>query len=328
MSSHFNKPFNEDGSNDGYLTLKIAYWKKQDDGHIVMKQKDCYVHRLVMMTFEYFYGCELFEAKHINSDKTDNRYPYNLEWVTRDQNVTHVYYNKKRPTGSSLFTILEVNQICTMLQNNIPVGTIAEKFKCKKSTIEDIKYGKTYGNISKDFNIVSKKKPKATNDNIVHEICRRLENGDRIIDICNELNVKRHVVNDIKAGRNHADISSQYNIPDTRGYLPESEVRKICELLQQGYSASKISNMLNISEGTIAFIRARKTFVDISKDYKWDNQTQNSPTSKDVVRMICNMLQNGMSCKQISDITGTEYHVIENIHCRKYYTDISKDYIW
>lgn len=57
----------------------------------------------------------------------------------------------------------------------------------------------------------------AISDATIHEICRRLEAGERGCDISRELNIARHHVKDIKAGC-HMRISKQYNIPRTKHF--------------------------------------------------------------------------------------------------------------
>ena len=54
-------------------------------------------------------------------------------------------------------------------------------------------------------------------DNTIHEICRRLERGDMVKSICQELGVAKHSVLGIKSGC-HYRISKNYNIPRNRHF--------------------------------------------------------------------------------------------------------------
>lgn len=58
---------------------------------------------------------------------------------------------------------------------------------------------------------------RALEDSTIHEICKRLERGNRVIDIMNALGVPKHAVLGIKSGC-HARISSQYNIPRNKHF--------------------------------------------------------------------------------------------------------------
>lgn len=60
-------------------------------------------------------------------------------------------------------------------------------------------------------------RPRALADQTIHEICRRLERGDRVKDIMKALGVPKHAVLGIKSGC-HARISSNYNIPKNKHF--------------------------------------------------------------------------------------------------------------
>ena len=49
-------------------------------------------------------------------------------------------------------------------------------------------------------------------DETIHEVCRRLEAGERVIDIMHALNLPKHAIMSIKSGV-HRRISQNYNIP-------------------------------------------------------------------------------------------------------------------
>ena len=86
MPTHFNKIYNPDGTNSGYLVTKLAYYI--DNNYDKLFHKDVYIHRVVMLMFNYIPGCEYLEVNHIDGIKTHN-WLSNLEWVTSKQNIDH-----------------------------------------------------------------------------------------------------------------------------------------------------------------------------------------------------------------------------------------------
>ena len=56
------------------------------------KPKNCRIHRLVMMTFNYFPGCEDVIINHKDGVKS-NCFIWNLEWSSYSDNVKHALNN-------------------------------------------------------------------------------------------------------------------------------------------------------------------------------------------------------------------------------------------
>ncbi len=54
-------------------------------------------------------------------------------------------------------------------------------------------------------------------DELIHEICRRLERGDTVTQIMHDLEIPKHYVMEIKSGC-HSRISCQYNIPRNKHF--------------------------------------------------------------------------------------------------------------
>jgi len=60
------------------------------------------IHRLVLENFHPIENMDQFECNHINGIKSDNRYPENIEWCNRSENMKHAYNTGlKKPTKHS-----------------------------------------------------------------------------------------------------------------------------------------------------------------------------------------------------------------------------------
>lgn len=124
------------------------------------------VHRLLMLTFRYFEGCEDMDVNHIDGCKTRNYIdfpgipnPDNLEWTTHQENMIHAHKTglKRAKFGeehhNSKLTIEIVNKICELISNkNLTCRQIAEITGTQIHDIENIRYHKTWRHISKDYN--------------------------------------------------------------------------------------------------------------------------------------------------------------------------------
>lgn len=117
-------------------------------------------------------------------------------------------------------------------------------------------------------------------DELIHSICK---------DICNkmgrkELAMKYHVnlqlIDDIKSGRSHTKISSLYvdkgfkykKINEKEKKKREKKIRKICKLIDKGYTNSEIVQILELPKNEICLpndIRKFRIFKYISCDYEF-----------------------------------------------------------
>lgn len=101
----------------------------------------------------------------------------------------------------------------------------------------------------------------------------------------------RGLIKRIKQGRAYKHISKNYNI-DTRNLsklglyksnqkYSEDVVCEICDLISKGYKHGEILKHFNKQDDkTFSFlinrIRSRKSWIDISKNYRWSYQKKRS----------------------------------------------------
>lgn len=109
----------------------------------------------------------------------------------------------------------------------------------------------------------------------IHTICKLICQGKSRQEILKLVSgINPNLIDDIKSGRSHKDISAQYLNKgfEYRTFDREEKhalVKHICELLQlKKYTPKEITEILNISNKSfVNDILHRRTFTKISKDY-------------------------------------------------------------
>lgn len=134
-----------------------------------------YLHRLIMITFNYIPNYNSLQVNHIDANKI-NCSITNMEWTTLQGNNLHAKLNGLLCEGEdcpwSVLTEKDVIEICEMLQNNSysTISEIARKYNCSITTIGDIARGITWKSVSSKFNIDYNIRDRFTEEQ-VHTIC-------------------------------------------------------------------------------------------------------------------------------------------------------------
>ena len=151
------------------------------------------VHRLIAATFIAMKREEESQVNHKDVDSFNNN-ALNLEWCTPLYNTRYAFeYGNGRvgeDTYNATFTNDQVHIICRLLKENVPyieiLSTIGiENTDNNRDSIGCIRRGITYTFISKDYELDKIEKrlsPRYTNEQI-HDICRRIQNGQTYKDI-------------------------------------------------------------------------------------------------------------------------------------------------
>lgn len=107
-----------------------------------------FIHRLVAKTYLDNEG-DFPQVNHIDGNKTNNTIE-NLEWCTQSINQYHAHANnlQKRFTKVSE---TQVHKICELIGEGLTVRSISETLEISRYIPEDIKRGKTWRHISKNY---------------------------------------------------------------------------------------------------------------------------------------------------------------------------------
>ena len=132
-------------NHNGYLQVSLM----TNGGRIFRK-----VHRLVMLTFAYFPGCETLQVNHKDANKLNNNIE-NLEWVTAKENTMHAINNNLRSSIGSASPMAKVNETDVInIYNMIVEGKsdfeIANIIGCNRDIIRCIALGKTWNHMFTD----------------------------------------------------------------------------------------------------------------------------------------------------------------------------------
>lgn len=111
-------------------------------------------------------------------------------------------------------------------------------------------------------------------DSLVRDICSDISQGISRAEIMTKYGVNGQLVDDIRSGRSHKRISSEYlslgfEYKEYDRESKESMARKVCELLQDGYEVKEIAKITGFRYDFVYAIYIRRSFRYISDNYKF-----------------------------------------------------------
>ena len=108
----------------------------------------------------------------------------------------------------------------------------------------------------------------------------------------------------------------------------EALVRKVCELLEQGFRNKDICEMLSLRKSFVSRIRNGTAWKHVSSDYDIKRVRQKR-VSVNTVIWVCNRLQEGFTVLQVvemSDNPEVNKALVYDIKARRSYKEISKQF--
>ena len=159
-------------------------------------------------TPEYISNTLNISKKHIIDIYEGKKYKniskkYNIPYCTSDNKITY---------KDNMEYIKRIKKVCKLLEKNkYSNKEISKMTGIGKATVSDIKTGKRWKDISKNYNINYCKVIKLK-DETVNEICKLIEEGDmNMLQISNKLNISVNIIYSIKKRKSYKKISKNYN---------------------------------------------------------------------------------------------------------------------
>lgn len=283
------------------------------------------VHRLVAKAFVENPDPENYkEINHKDGNKLNNNM-FNLEWTDRSGNMIHALKNglkiplkgEKHPGHKQKHTDEKIHEVCKLMEQGRSNKEIHKITGVNKNTINEIRMGKGWTHISKDYNIrpesfLGKYHNRAYTEDQIREVCKMMENGYGNKEISEKLNISYDVIADIRKGKTWKEISKDYNIhPDSflgkfsQRVYTEDQIREVCKYLEKGYKSRDVAEVTGISINVVNDIRNGKSWTHVSKEYN----IKKSHTKVDASKYwdtVDKALLNGMTRKEIRDTYPTE----------------------
>ena len=182
----------------GYLTICV---------HSGCTIRHPYIHQLVAMAFIPNPENKP-QVNHIDGNKTNNHIS-NLEWSTNLENSKHARENGLMP--HAVFTEEDVYLICQELTNGKSSTEISKTYGYPYDSVYQIRRGANWTHISSQFTFPpTRDRNTVLTEQQVREICVRLLNNDRVVDIAIDYHTSPDAIRKIKSGRSFRRITSEY----------------------------------------------------------------------------------------------------------------------
>lgn len=166
--------------NTGYVRVVLRMNNDQS--------KDFTVHRLVSIAFNKIPNYDQYEVNHIDGNKLNNCI-WNLEWVTRKENIDHAWstglYSIGEDHHNANLSNNQVHIICKGLEDGKSYEEICslaniEYNSLNSSCISDIRYGRRWNHISCNYKFPEERSYQLFSNNQVHQICKYFEQNKDI----------------------------------------------------------------------------------------------------------------------------------------------------
>lgn len=178
------------------------------------KYKTVKVHRLVAQTYVPNPDGKR-EVNHIDCNKSNNSV-VNLEWVTSQENKAHAYEHGLYDAcigenhHNTNMSNDEVHLVCSLMEQGYRNKDICDQLSLEKHIVADIRSGRKWKHISKEYDIQVKRQNRKSTDKVV-KVAMLLEQGFDKKFISQQTGVEIYDINRIKRRSVFKDLTKDFN---------------------------------------------------------------------------------------------------------------------
>lgn len=176
------------------------------------------------------------------------------------------------------------------------------------------------------------------------KICKMLQDGSfKDTEIAKELKCSVSCVREIKYRHTWKEVSNKYTFNYNRGNkhiqtykstITRDQAIQICEYLQEGIiSIPNIAKLVGCGNAVVRNIKYGMSWKDVSKDYNFkirhmyhNGKTYPSYFDDDIVKTICDYIEEGKSPREISKLTGMTREYIAKLKTKRIRPEITGKY--
>lgn len=224
----------------------------------------------------------------------------------------------------------DVVEICKLINQQVSMIVIAERFGVTKSTISLIRQRKTYTEITEKLYIEDSphwSQKKLQKDDVI-KICKLLNEQVPISVIKDMFGVDKSSIEKIRDGRNWKTVSQSLIIPENilkNSRLNEEEVTEICKLIIKKIPNKEIADKYGVSVSLVVQIKKMKIWKSITVPLLKESSIESKKClTKKEVEEICRLLNKQVSLKEISKKYDVHPTHVSFIKRGKAWVDVSK----
>ena len=127
-------------------------------------------------------------------------------------------------------------------------------------------------------------------------------------------------------------LANQEGINNSASKYTEGFILSIAdELAKRNHSVVDIAKIFNVPVTTVYDIKYKHRWSNLLKDYDFSDIPQHVKTvmrysDNDILSVAKLLLENSMTLKEISDMTGVSYDTVTNVYHKRCYTDLLQSY--